>query len=89
MTYSGFVSNYDELEPGMFVEVIAVSHTYTTSYPPPGSIIPVVASPFDRVVLDCTEWGLNRRTGYGLKYKLVTPKRKIRGVAQFLKEKRL
>lgn len=90
MEYCGFIDSHSDIRPGMFVEITGVEPTYYCSYPPVGSVVPVTTNGENRrPVLDCRDYDLGLRTGYGLKYVVVATKVKLRGVAEFLKERNL
>jgi len=87
--FKGYVSSYPEISEGAFIKILEVEGVHRSSYPPAGSIVPVIRSPYgSSPTLDCREWGLSYRNGLGLTYRLVKDA-KLRGIAKFLKERGL
>ena len=86
--YEGYLDLYPEIKPGMFIKILSVGSGHRFSYPPVGSVVPVVKDK-GGPCLDCEEWDLGLRNGYGLTYKLVGQSPKLKGISLFLKEKGL
>ena len=86
--YESYIDLHSEIKPGMFIEIVSVDEGHRFSYPDVGSIVPVVKHR-GGPCLDCEEWGLGIRNGYGLTYKLVGQPPKLKGISLFLKERGL
>lgn len=85
--YTGFVSDYPEIQDGDFIEIVDVADGQRRQYPPVGSVVPVILHGGE-TNLDCNDWNLRIRNGFGLTY-ILSKEHKLRGIAKFLKERGL